>query len=155
MAARPQRIRKHRQAQLRQTGFSLVEVLVTLSVTALASVLIVLSARPSDPLRQEQDRLFRIIGQLEAQARVSGIPSGLLIERNSYVPARWTDGNWQVSERDRQIMPGKIVLHVNAVTEGGPQVVFDPLMPHPQPVIALRDGQRELRVTTPRKVGSL
>lgn len=141
-------------ARKRQAGLSLVEVLVTLSITALASMLIVATARPSDPLKSEQAKLVQVLERLELRARVSGVPAGLAFERNSYAPALWREDGWQIAERERRTLPGKMILRVDPKRSGEPQVQFDPLMPTALPVIYLGQGGRELAVAFPREASS-
>lgn len=123
-----------------------MEVLVTLSVTALAASLIVMTARPADPLKQEAERLERTLDQLSQRARVSGTPAALMITDNAYVPAYWADGVWQPAEQERRELGGAMTL---VISTPGPElsaVVFDPLFPGPAPQLTLRSGTRELWV---------
>lgn len=138
-------------AQARQAGLSLVEVLVTLSITGLASVLIVATAQPADALRSEHARLVQLLQQLDARSKVSGAPAGLFIEHNGYAPAAWRDNEWQVIERQRRVLPAKMRLGVETAYTGGPQILMDPLMPSALPLIRISEGNRELDVTLPRE----
>lgn len=137
-------------ARRREAGLSLVEVLVTLSITALASVMIVATARPADTLKSEHDRLVSVLERLDARSKVSGEPAALVIERTGYAPAFWNGSDWQISERERRSMPVKIILRTDAAALNGPQVQFDPLLPSPPPALFVSEGSRELRVQFPK-----
>lgn len=130
----------------RQRGFSLVEVLVTLSVTALAASLIVMTARPADPLKQEAERLEKTLDQLSERARVSGTPTGLIVKGNAYVPAHWAGGAWQSADEQRHELGEALTLVLSAPHADRPALVFDPLFPAPSPDLIIRHEGRELWV---------
>lgn len=133
----------------REAGVSLVELLVTLSIVALVSVMIVATARPADPLKSEQDRLSGVLKQLDARAKVSGEPTGLFASPSGYIPATWRAGEWQTAQREQRKLPDQFTLRIEPSSADGPQVQFDPLMPAPAVAIILSDGRRDLSVTFP------
>lgn len=129
--------RTTRAATARASGFSLVEVLVTLSITALASAMIVATARPADPLRTEGERLSHMVEQLEARARISGQPMGLRLAPDGYTSMGWKNGEWISLSRQPYALTGGVELRVPANMPQGsmaaadtataPHVVLDPL----------------------------
>lgn len=129
-----------------QAGLSLVEVLVTLSVTALASALIVTTARPADPLKQEAQRLERTLEQLEARAQLSGVPTALLVRGNAYAPAVWAGDEWLPADRERRQLGESLRLYSSREAADGAVIVFDPLFPAPGPSLVLRSRDREIPV---------
>lgn len=135
-----------------ERGLSLVEVMVTLAITALAASLIVATARPVDSLKSEHDRLAQVIERLDLRARVSGEPTGLVIETTGYAPATWKAGQWQISAREQRTLPEPYTLRISAASGDGPQIVFDPLMPGPTPEIVLSNGSRQMRLAYSRPV---
>ncbi len=133
-------------ARSREAGLSLLEVLVTLSITALASAMIVATARPAHALNSEHDRLLSVLERLDVRSKMSGAPVGLVVDRTGYAPAFWNGNDWQISERERRSMPEKIILRTDAPALNGPQVQFDPLLPSPMPALFVSEGARELKV---------
>jgi Tfp pilus assembly protein FimT len=115
-----------------EAGLSLVEVLVTLSISAFAAVLIIATARPADPLRSDGEKLSRTLAQLEGRARISGKPTGLLLDETGYTAMVWADGNWSALPRSRHpLSRGVEIRSLISPPERGepqtPQLVFDPL----------------------------
>ncbi|MFN7177968.1 prepilin-type N-terminal cleavage/methylation domain-containing protein [Hyphomonas sp.] len=145
-------LRKVPQPHAGERGLSLVEVMVTLAITALAASLIVETARPVDNLKSEHDRLAQVIERLDLRARVSGEPTGIMIETTGYAPATWKGGQWQISVREQRTLPERYRLRVSPASGDGPQIVFDPLMPAPMPEIFLSDGSRQMRLAYSRPV---
>lgn len=132
-----------------EAGFSLVEVLVTLSIVALASAMIVATARPADALKSEHDKLASVLKMLDARAKVSGEPTGLIASASGYTPATWRAGEWQVLQREHRKLPDQFNLRIEPGATSGPQVQFDPLMPGTRVAIVLSDGRRDLTVAYP------
>jgi len=144
-----------------EAGFSLTEVLVTLSIIAFASAMIVGTSRPPDPLKQEAEQLAQTIAQLDARARLTGEPLGLVLEAGSYSGVAWIDGTWTALPRtSRELPKGMEVVSPAAaprderLDEGGglqPQLVFDPLGHSDAVEVLLRSGSRELAVPLPER----
>lgn len=136
-------------------GFSLVEVLVTLSISALAATLIMLTARPADPLRKESESLVRTLAQLEGQARISGSPTGLVVESNRYTSVIWTGAEWSALSRRAHSLSGGITFDLPAGSAPSseqkltPQLVFDPLGHSHGTALVLRSKNRVMNVSNP------
>lgn len=144
-----------------EAGFSLTEVLVTLSIVAFASAMIVGTSRPADPLKQEAEQLTQTMAQLDARARMTGEPLGLVLEAGRYSGAAWIDGAWTALPRATRDLPKGIEVVSPAAAprddrlgeEGSlqPQLVFDPLGHSDTVEVLLRSGQRELAVQPPQR----
>jgi prepilin-type N-terminal cleavage/methylation domain-containing protein len=142
-----------------EAGFSLTEVLVTLSIIALTSAMILGTSRPADQLKQESEQLAQTLAQLESRARISGEPAGLVLEAGSYSAAVWTGGNWITLPRTARTLPSGISvqspapapreLSADAEDTLQPQIVFDPLGHSARIEIELRAGSRVLTVPQP------
>ena len=81
----------------RETGLSLIEILVGISIVAIVAFAVTLSIRPSgSPLSAEADRLAVRLHQAEAEAIASGTPVGLAIDGSGagYTFYRRVDGRW-------------------------------------------------------------
>ena len=141
--------KKVTSARGREAGFSLVEVLVTLSILALASAMIVTTARPADALKSEHNKLAGVLKRLDAKAKVSGEPTGLIASASGYTPAVWRAGEWQAAQREHRSLPDQFTLRIEPGATSGPQVQFDPLMPETTVSVVLSDGRRNLTVAYP------
>jgi len=138
------------------SGFSLTEVLVTLSITALASAMIVATARPADPLRQEGERLSQTLAQLQSRARATGAPAGLVLDTDAYTSVRWSDGAWSALPSGHHELRGVAII-APATTEPPlradqtfrPQIIFDPLGHSALVPVTLGSGTRTLDVPLP------
>lgn len=121
-----------------QAGISLVEMMVTLSIIAVATSLVLLTVPMRPQFKQEASLLQEALEQIASRALVSGQPMGLVIEGNTYAPAVWQSGTWRVLG-SRQLS-GDIGLLIDGkppVTREDddpvvPAVIFDPLG-HTQP----------------------
>ena len=128
-----------RRGRASQDGISLVEMMVTLSIIALATSLVLLTLPIRPQYKQEAGRLHDALEQMASRANVSGLPMGLVIEDGTYSLAIWQDGNWRVVRS--QQLPGDIRVQIDGKpsipAEDGrpvvPAVIFDPLG-HTQPV---------------------
>ena len=139
-----------------EAGLSLVEVLVTLSISAFAAVLIVATARPADPLRSDGEKLSRTLAQLEGRARISGKPTGLLLDETGYTGMVWAGGDWSALPRSSHALSrGVEVQSPLSPLERGeiqtPQLVFDPLGHSAIDPVILRAQNREWPVTLPAR----
>lgn len=122
-----------------QAGLSLVEVMITLSIIAIATSLILLTVPIRPQFKQETRLLQEVLEQTASRSTVSGQPMGLVIEGNTYSPAVWQDGNWRVIKSHK--LPGSIKLQVDGKPVVRreedepiqPAVIVDPLG-HTQPV---------------------
>jgi len=143
----------------RSAGFSLVEVLVTLSITALASALIVATARPADPLRTEGERLTHALEQMQSQARISGTPMGMVLEPQGYAIVAWRDGAWSnVGTQRHTLAPGVSIRwavsspetdSAAALSQLAPDLIFDPLGHSTLEPVVLESKDREVSVSAP------
>lgn len=122
-----------------QAGISLVEMMVTLSIIALATSLILLTVPLRPQFKQEAGLLQEVLEQTASRAMVSGQPMGVIIEGNSYSAAIWQDGTWRLLKT--HLLPGDIRLQIDGKPPGPieagapviPAVIFDPLG-HTRPV---------------------
>lgn len=122
-----------------QTGLSLVEIMVTLSIIAVATSLILLTI-PMRPLYKQETGLLReALEQAATRALVTGQPMGLIIEGQRYSPAIWQNGTWRSLKSHS--LPDDVTIQVDGkppeIAEDGeplmPAVIFDPLG-HTKPV---------------------
>ncbi|WP_291196811.1 hypothetical protein [Hyphomonas sp.] len=139
-----------------EAGLSLVEVLVTLSISAFAAVLIVATARPADPLRSDGEKLSRTLAQLEGRARISGKPTGLLLDEAGYTGMVWAGGDWSALPRSRHALSRGVEIQspLSPLERGEsqtPQLVFDPLGHSAIDPVILRAQNREWPVTLPAR----
>lgn len=142
-----------------QAGLSLVEVLVTLSISALAATLIMTTARPVDPLRAEGERLTQILEQLDGRARVSGTPTGLVADAGRYTGVVWTGREWTALPRQSHNLARGVAFQFPAGHSAGspkrdetyliPVLVFDPLGHSALQPLVLRTKDRKLTITPP------
>lgn len=116
-----------------QAGLSLVEIMVTLSIIAVATTLILLTIPTHHVFKQESDRLREALEQAANHAMVTGQPVGLIVEPHSYSPAFWQSGAWRPLENHQ--LPEDISIRIDgeppspkeADEEPLPAVIFDPL----------------------------
>lgn len=107
--------------------------MVTLSIIAVTTTLILLTIPTRHVFKQESDRLRETLEQAANRAMVTGQPVGLVVEGKSYAPAVWQNGAWRLMESHP--IPKDIAIRINgkppAVLEKGeapaPAVIFDPL----------------------------
>lgn len=117
-----------------QSGFSLVEVLMTVFVLAMVTGIVVVTLpRMTSPLMQEAKR-FQAVAELgRQQARVGGLPLGLRVEEQTYGLSVWRDQRWEpVTETEYKVRRDIQLLNQSPQSEGErpegwPAVVFDPL----------------------------
>lgn len=143
-----------------EAGFSLTEVLVTLSIIAFTSAMILGTSRPADPLKQEGERLAQTLTQLESRARISGEPVGLVLEPGAYTAAAWSGSEWIALPRSAHTLPTGIAVQSPAPAPRDispdaedplrPQIMFDPLGHSGPAEVELRAGTRTL-IVAPRK----
>jgi type II secretion system protein H len=143
----------------RASGFSLVEVLVTLLITALASALIVATARPSDPLKTEGERLTRALEQMQSQARISGTPMGMVLEPNGYAIVAWREGTWSTVGSQKHALASGVSIRwalpsskagpAAAETQLSPDLIIDPLGHSTVEPIVLETKGREVSISPP------
>lgn len=116
-----------------QAGLSLVEIMVTLSIIAVATTLILLTIPTRHVFKQESDQLREALEQAANRASITGQPVGLIVDGGGYSPAIWQNGAWRVLESHQ--LPKDISIRIDgkppAVLEKGedpaPAVIFDPL----------------------------
>lgn len=137
-----------------EAGLSLVEVLVTVSISAFAAVLIIGTARPADPLRSDGEKLSRILAQLDSRARISGKPTGLVFDETGYTGMVWAEGTWSSLPRSRRALSRgvEVLSPVRSDTPAkapAPQIMFDPLGHSTIEPIILRAQDREWSVAPP------
>lgn len=123
----------------RQTGISLVEIMVTLAIIGVATSLVLLTI-PTRPLfKQETTRLQETLEQTAGRSRITGQPMGLVIEGQTYSPAIWQNGSWRLLAS--YTLPSDFRVEIDGETPARPEdgepavpvIIFDPLG-HTQPV---------------------
>lgn len=138
-----------------ETGMSLVEVLVALSILALATTVITLTLASPNPLTRESDHLRSVLEQTAGRALVTGRPAALLVDGRSYSPAIWQDGEWRSLGTAGRTLPSGMALVAsdNAGTrrrgrdDPTPMIIFDPLGHSPEASIDLVRGGSVTRFT--------
>lgn len=107
--------------------------MVTLSIIAIATTMILLTIPTGYVFNQESDRLREALEQAATRAMVSGQPVGLVVEGQSYSPALWQNGSWRLLESHQ--LPKDISIRVDgeppALRQEDeaplPAIIFDPL----------------------------
>lgn len=116
-----------------QSGLSLVEIMVTLSIIGVATSLILLTI-PTRPLhQQEATRLQETLEQTAGRSQITGQPMGLITDGKSYSAALWQNGRWRILTSYR--LPSDIHIQVDGALPELPEedeppipaVIFDPL----------------------------
>lgn len=144
-----------RSAATSESGVTLVEMLVTLSIAALSAVLIMLTVRPADPLRSQGENLTRALEQLDARARITGKPVGLVLERTGYNAVIWDEAGWSYLPGTQHQLPDRVSFRIDDVARQKtdvhplPSLVFDPLGHSTLSPVTLVSGNTELTVTPP------
>lgn len=122
-----------------QAGLSLVEVMVTLSVIAVATSLILLTVPNRSTHLRESDLLRDVLERNAERALVTGQPMGLVVDHNSYTTAIWQNNEWSIVRGRRLpadmdiLIDGKPAETADPEDPVVPDVVFDPLG-HTEPV---------------------
>lgn len=141
-----------------QKGLSLVEIMVTLSIIAVATSLILLTI-PMRPLyKQEAGLLRETLEQAATRSLVTGQPMGLIFEGQVYSSSIWQDGDWQLLAS--RTLPDDIGIKIDgkppANAEDGepivPAVIFDPLG-HTTPIAIELSSKDALTTLTLRSDG--
>lgn len=115
-----------------QAGLSLVEVLVALSIVALATTIITLTLSGPPPHARESERLQATLEQIASNSLVTGRPAAILVDGRTYAAAIWQDGAWRTVPGASRTLPAGIVLTAASGDQPGqlenqPIFVFDPL----------------------------
>jgi general secretion pathway protein H len=142
---------KHRRRARGLGGFTLLELLVVLSIMALATVGVGLSMRDGTQAQLERDaeRLAALLESARAQSRASGVPVRWLALPEGFrfdglpsqhpLPTRWLDPSTHVRG------PGHLVLGPEPLI--GPQQVILTQSGHPEHALRVAtDGLRPFAV---------
>tara|TARA_R110002096_G_scaffold122961_5_gene266219 strand:+ start:476 stop:970 length:495 start_codon:yes stop_codon:yes gene_type:complete len=90
----------------KESGFSLLEVLIAVSIMALMATTIALAASPErDPLRREAERLVVRLHEAEQEAVISGQPVGLTLTDGGYAFTNYVDGEWRPLRNHPTLQP--------------------------------------------------
>lgn len=122
-----------------EAGLSLVEVMVTLSIVAIATSLIVLTLPRAQPQKQAVGLLREALERTAERAMITGQPSGMVFEQGRYSPAIWQDETWRLIGGQNLpagmtiLIDGETLRAAEASEAPVPAVIFDPLG-HTQPV---------------------
>lgn len=116
-----------------EDGLSLVEVMVTLSIIAVATSLVVLTLPRPRPQLQAAGLLRVSLEKAAERSMISGQPVGLVIEERSYSIAVWQNEEWR-AVASQKLAPGtSLLVDGDRVYSGDedaaikPSIVFDPL----------------------------
>ena len=144
---------KHRRRARGLGGFTLLELLVVLSIMALATVGVGLSMRDGTQaqLEREAERLAALLESARAQSRASGVPVRWLALPEGFrfdglpsqhpLPTRWLDPSTGVRG------PGHLVLGPEPLI--GPQQVILTQSGHPEHALRVAtDGLRPFAVSS-------
>ena len=144
---------KHRRRARGLGGFTLLELLVVLSIMALATVGVGLSMRDGTQAQLERDaeRLAALLESARAQSRASGVPVRWLALPEGFrfdglpsqhpLPTRWLDPSTGVRG------PGHLVLGPEPLI--GPQQVILTQSGHPEHALRVAtDGLRPFAVSS-------
>jgi general secretion pathway protein H len=135
----------------RRAGFTLLELLVVVSIVAIASAGVVFALRDSGgaPLERDAQRLSALLESARARSRLSGVPVRWVADAQGFhfeglprgaLPQQWLDPGTQVAGR------GVLVLGPEPVI--GPQAVVLTSASHPdRSVRVATDGLRPFSVT--------
>lgn len=120
---------------LAEAGLSLVEVLVALSIVALATTIITLTLAGPPPRARESERLRATLEQTADRALVTGRPAAILVDGRTYTAAIWQDGSWRTLPGASRTLPAGMTLTAPRERQAGysgqgddePALIFDPL----------------------------
>jgi type II secretion system protein H len=115
----------------RDSGFSLVEIMVALFIMALASamVVMVMPSRP-DALDAEADQFDMLMTRTLDQAISRGQAQGIRIEENAYTVYTRINGRWMPVEASSRRTAGGVTISMQGKSnaksdEALPQIVMD------------------------------
>lgn len=140
-----------------QSGFSLVEVLMTVFVLAIAaSVIVVTLPKGTSPVMREAKRFEGVVSFSMRQALVGGVPVGLKVSKTGYVVTVWQGEEWQSLPDTEYHLPDNMQLAggpeevTENMPEDWPSVVFHPLSGTDVSFFVLRHAQNtvEIAITT-------
>lgn len=132
-------------------GFSLVEMVVALTIIALASVMIVASLPKQ--AGANVDSAAEAVGQamlrLADQAVATGRPVGVHVEADGLYPVVWQSGKWSDASGPAMRLEGGIQLGYRKsapVPEGWPEFRIDPTGVYSRGEISVRSRTQEVTV---------
>jgi len=143
----------HASKRKPEAGLSLVEIMVTLSIIAVATTLILLTIPTRQIYKQEADLLREALEHTASRSMLTGQPMGLLIEGQSYSSAIWQNGTWRLVTRYQ--LPQDIYIQIDGKHPAPkdeksplvPAVIFDPLG-HTYPVSIELARQNSVTILT-------
>lgn len=143
------------EAKSLQSGFSLVEVIVTVFILAMATsfIVVTLPQNPS-PLVREAKRLQAFLELATKQSRTGGLPLGLIAEETGYSLAVWRNGEWNHITGTGHTLGHGIRLasypedapDAREVPETWPVAMFDPIGAATALQFELRQDRRQVSV---------
>lgn len=136
-----------------QSGVSLVEVLMTLFIMALATSLVVMTIPERDRgVDREAERLVRVLDKSQRLAKVSGQTIGIRAGPDRFAIVRRNNETWQSVPDGEFVLEAGVRLNLNEIPSPDgdrpndwPQVSFDPLGHDSVARILVEEG-RERRI---------
>ncbi|MCA8901113.1 MAG: prepilin-type N-terminal cleavage/methylation domain-containing protein [Hyphomonas sp.] len=132
-------------------GFSLVEMVVALTIIALASVMIVgsLPRRSDESLESAAAAIEDALQDLSSQAAASGYPLGVHVEENGLYPVVWRNGEWAEATTPALRLKGDYRIgfrKTDASPEGWPEFRVDPVGVFTSGEISVRSVNSEVTI---------
>ncbi|THD36966.1 MAG: type II secretion system protein GspH [Sphingomonas sp.] len=133
---------------MRQNGFTLIELMIVLTIFALASVVVVMVIPdPRGGVRDDAERFASRIRAAHDAAIVEARPVSVWVTAGGYGFDERAGGRWQAmgDKALRVVQWGKGVQAVTTAANGRDRVIFDPTGMSDQPLLVelRRDGQSE------------
>lgn len=104
----------------RETGFTLLELLVVIVIVSILFTFTTLAIRSSSPeelIETEALRLDRLLQLAQEEAILKGEEYGLEFNRNGYRFLRYVDYVWQPMDSDRQLRPRELPMEMEIEVE--------------------------------------
>ncbi|MGI9276992.1 MAG: GspH/FimT family pseudopilin [Endozoicomonas sp.] len=129
------------RANKRQNGFSYLELLLVVAITALVITTVRLTSNDSNRLVEEAERILALQDQLSSEAIFTGAPMVMVIGQDGYdFEVRSSDG-WQPVSR-KPFVSREVAAPVSLSAPGGCSATRTTPLQNSIRVLMLPDGQR-------------